>query len=630
MAKDPEHLRLEASANLVRLIGEELVTSDEAAVTELVKNSYDAGAKQVTITIEPISEKRPGYIEIRDDGQGMSADDFKRMFMVAGYSERPDEARSARRVPTGEKGIGRFAAARLGRYLEIVTKASQESASLNMTFDWSAFRDKTKKINQIPIDLNYVDSPQFSSKGRGTSLVVTGLRSDWKRGKIETLRDALAQLLDPFEKAGDFTMLLNVIDSPKLSGEVTQERPTGADIEVLFRIDPDGRVRRKIASRSLPSAYGPQMLSSKVNTKPLIGVRARFVYYLKRPAKAKRKGLTAGVRVYRDGVRLEPFGSPSADWLGLSEKRARLAGHAHIVPSRLFGFVEVSRLKHEDLKDTTGRQALIDTEAAQALVSLLREQLGDLEEHVRTQVSVPRWEAGKRRKAINLERARLHSLGMMSAGLAHEMRQPLQVIRTEAGNITAGLQRLGIQDEQIDEAQSAIDRNIQRIDETIVFISELARGDLESVSDFDLAEHLVLECRFFQNLSSPKGIAIEVKASQHQPARISKAGFSMVLHNLWKNAVEALEEMDEDKDKRIIISLSKDSSVNLLEVSDNGPGISEEVQKHLFKEFATEKTGGMGIGLYNCRLIVQAHDGKIEYDTRVNGGTIFRVSLPDG
>jgi hypothetical protein len=463
MAKDPEHLRLEASANLVRLIGEELVTSDEAAVSELVKNSYDAGAKQVTITIEPIAEKRPGYIKIKDDGQGMSADDFKRMFMVAGYSERGEEAGSAKRVPTGEKGIGRFAAARLGRYHEIVTKASQEHASINMTFDWNAFRDKTKKINQIPIDLNYVHSPEFPAKARGTSLVVTGLHSDWKRGKIESLREGLAQLLDPFEKRGDFTVFLNVIDSPKLSGEITQERPADADIELQFKVDSDGRVRRKIASRSLISGQGPQTLLSKIDTKPLIGLRARFLYYLKRPAKAKRKGLAAGVRVYRDGVRLEPFGSPAADWLGLSEKRARLAGHAHIVPSRLFGFVEVSRLKHEQIRDTTGRQALIDTEAAQALVSLLREQLGDLEEHVRTQVTVPRWEAGKRKKAVKLERARLRSLGMMSAGLAHEMRQPLQVIRTEAGNITTGLRRLGIEDQQIDDAQTAIDRNIQRL-----------------------------------------------------------------------------------------------------------------------------------------------------------------------
>ena len=171
-------------------------------------------------------------------------------------------------------------------------------------------------------------------------------------------------------------------------------------------------------------------------------------------------------------MHLEPFGSPTADWLGVSEKRAKRAGHAHVVPSRLYGFFEISRIKHVLLKDTTSRQALIDNEAAQSMVTLLREQLEFLEEKIRTLVAVPKWEAGRQKKAIKLERARLHALGMLSAGLGHEMRQPLQVIRTQAGNIRTRLSEIGVDDLELTKSEAAIDRNVQRMDNSIKYIAD--------------------------------------------------------------------------------------------------------------------------------------------------------------
>src|ERR1017187_1284016 len=124
MAKEPAGFYFRVSANLLRIIGQELVASDEVAIWELVKNAYDSYARKVNITIEPLSEKRVGSIRITDDGRGISRADFERLFMMAGYSERPDEAEAAQRVPTGEKGIGRFAASRLGDHLRVLTRAN--------------------------------------------------------------------------------------------------------------------------------------------------------------------------------------------------------------------------------------------------------------------------------------------------------------------------------------------------------------------------------------------------------------------------------------------------------------------------------------------------------------------------
>ena len=135
------------SANLLRIIGQELVASDEDAVVELVKNAYDSNARTVTVTIHPNTEKRPGLIRIQDDGQGMSRLDFEHLFMVAGYSDRPDQASSAARIPTGEKGIGRFSASRLASKLTVLTKSeADDTKTLKVDFDWNRFQDKVSKI----------------------------------------------------------------------------------------------------------------------------------------------------------------------------------------------------------------------------------------------------------------------------------------------------------------------------------------------------------------------------------------------------------------------------------------------------------------------------------------------------
>ena len=439
----------------------------------------------------------------------------------------------------------------------------------------------------------------------------------------------LSELLNPFHAPEDFKIILEVSGSPNLSGLITQEPPTGADLDLEFRVASDGKVSRKLSNLSIGPQNRRESIVSSAETESIIGLTGHFFYFLKRPPKSKSKGLSPSVRIYRDGVRLEPFGSPTADWLGISEKRAKRAGHAHIVPSRLYGFIEISRIKHQQLKDTSSRHALIDNEAAQAMVTLLQEQLGNLESNIRILVTEPKWKAGRQRKAIKLERARLHALGMLGAGLGHELRQPLQVVRTQTGNIHDRLSAIQVNDPLISRYEAAIDKNIQRMDDTIGYIAELARGDVEKVEKLDLAEHLREDCRFLEHECNAKGIRLEVKAAESQTARVSRTGFSMVLLNLLKNSVDALDEMTNRNDKHISVLLEKEGLNNILQVSDNGPGIADEMQSKLFREFETEKTGGMGIGLYTCRVIVQAHGGDIKYTTRVGLGTIFNVRFPD-
>ena len=149
---------------------------------------------------------------------------------------------------------------------------------------------------------------------------------------------------------------------------------------------------------------------------------------------------------------------------------------------------------------------------------------------------------------------------MLSAGLGHELRQPLQVVRTQVGNIGTRLVELGVNDGEIKESEEAIDRNIQRMDESIRYIGELARGDVEKVDTFDLAEHLRQDAHFFDYQSRAKDIELVINSSQYQQSRISKTGFSMVLLNLWTNALDAFEERPDEEHRRIVIHLERTAS----------------------------------------------------------------------
>ena len=243
MPADNKGFYFTVSANLLRIIGQELVASDEVAIWELVKNAYDSNARRVTITISPASERDPGFLRISDDGQGMSRKDFERLFMVAASSERPEEARSAQRTPTGEKGIGRFAASRLGDHLRVLTRADKSSKeALEVLFDWREFRDKKKKFDEIHIPYRQSQAPEIPRNQTGTVLEITGLQNTWNRLKIVRLRGALAELLDPFNRPSDFSITLDVPGLEKLSGPIFQSPPKDADIQIEFRVLADGQI----------------------------------------------------------------------------------------------------------------------------------------------------------------------------------------------------------------------------------------------------------------------------------------------------------------------------------------------------------------------------------------------------
>ena len=96
-----------------------------------------------------------------------------------------------------------------------------------------------------------------------------------------------------------------------------------------------------------------------------------------------------------------------------------------------------------------------------------------------------------------------------------------------------------------------------------------------------------------------------------------------------KSHIDELRDADTGRNKKITVSLTKSNNKHILEVTDNGRGVDEDIREKLFKRFASKKTGGWGVGLYNCNVLVQSHSGSLNLISRKGVGTTFRMELPD-
>ncbi len=141
MALSDAALRLpfRPKARLLQLIGDQLIGSPRLAVFELVKNAYDADARKVVVTIEGLDTDSPS-ISIGDDGEGMSLETIRDIWLVPAHDHREKQRRQLRRsklnrLPLGEKGLGRFAVHKLGDVIELVTRAAGQPECV-VKIDW--------------------------------------------------------------------------------------------------------------------------------------------------------------------------------------------------------------------------------------------------------------------------------------------------------------------------------------------------------------------------------------------------------------------------------------------------------------------------------------------------------------
>jgi signal transduction histidine kinase/ligand-binding sensor domain-containing protein len=224
---------------------------------------------------------------------------------------------------------------------------------------------------------------------------------------------------------------------------------------------------------------------------------------------------------------------------------------------------------------------------------------------------------------------RVATAGELASSLAHEVNQPLAAIVTNAQAGRRFLAREQPSRAEIDEILSDIAQQGQRASEVIRRLREFLRKHEAQRLPVDVngvvRDTLPLVRREIEDhgVSTRLELAVDLPAVLADPVQLQQ-----VLVNLVKNSCEALA--DQAGPRFIEIHSRRYDGRVLMDVSDNGPGLSPEVSGRLFQPYVTTKASGMGLGLAICRSIIEAHGGRLSAEPRAQGGVQFRIDLPAG
>jgi signal transduction histidine kinase len=363
--------KLRPRARIIRTIGDQLISGPEAALIELVKNAYDADASTVRIAIVPKSDSAPSFITVSDDGHGMSASD-----VLGKWLEPATADKIARKVSPfgrrllGAKGVGRFATARLGKKVELLSRMliGKELEVSKFELDWDDF-ERHEYLDQIDVEVIASREPMVS-EDTGVSLKIVDLRDTWTQKQLESLVKELRRLSSPkVRQEAGFRILLDLsgfteagagFDGALLvSGRVLGEngetdiephliRPFSLSSVYHYRLegkfDSSGGFLGRFVNKRADGApqevrvEAPSYLPDEVTCGD---VSIAINIYDREPEAIldlfKRMGLSAlgrvdarkildeniGVGIYRDGFRIRPYGDAETDWLELERKRVQ-------------------------------------------------------------------------------------------------------------------------------------------------------------------------------------------------------------------------------------------------------------------------------------------------------------------
>jgi signal transduction histidine kinase len=216
---------------------------------------------------------------------------------------------------------------------------------------------------------------------------------------------------------------------------------------------------------------------------------------------------------------------------------------------------------------------------------------------------------------------KLASLGMLAAGVAHEIRNPLTAIKA-ALFIQQKKFRAG--SEEYNDV-SVVEREILRLERIVNDFLLFARPT-EPELGIVLVEQLLSETqKFLAPQLARSNIQLVLEPSSPMQIRADAAQIKQVLINLVQNAADSIEQ---DGIVKLRGRRDRKNNVVILEVADNGKGIPPEIEKRLFDPFFTTKDTGTGLGLSIAASIIQKHGGSLQYQTQVHHGTTFGIMLP--
>lgn len=397
-------------AHIKSIIGKDLITDDNIAVLELVKNSFDAGSSQVEIIFNNILQNDdPNILEkndpnnqsiptvntsrliIIDKGIGMSEYDLTHKWLNIAYSEKKEKKEEFGRILAGNKGVGRFSCDRLGRFLTIYSRKQGENYN-KLFIDWKVFETEglidfniqdVELIIENLSESDFISSTGFSRFDRGTILEIACLREYWHSTKILSLKRQLERLINPNQAFKKSVFGVEIIAKDFLQHDKDKEESNKINGVVKNKIFEklDFRTSSIQAKIDSKGEFITTTLQDRGNEIFLLKERNNFsqlkninisIYYLSTYSKAyftKQTGIRSvnfgSIYLFINGFRIPPYGDDGDDWLGMENRKGQ--GYSRYLGTReVVGRIEINDYS-ENFKIISNRAGVVNNVAFEQL-----------------------------------------------------------------------------------------------------------------------------------------------------------------------------------------------------------------------------------------------------------------------
>ena len=669
------------STDILRRLGEELITSFDQGIVELVKNSYDADAIECVVELVN-TETLGGTVKITDDGDGMTIEDIRDGWLLLGRSRKDPRKRTRlNRLPAGSKGLGRLGAIRLGHEVVLATRPrSQPGVEHTVRISWSDF-DRRQVVEDVELPIESARSDQRP----GTRVEIRLLRRTVSIREVRRLAREFLLLADPFGDPSGFRPRLVAQEFKSLEHLVGRGYFDDCEWRLLAALDHEGRASAKVFDRSGRVRWVAEnddfdrIYSAPEATFELWAFLLQGDSFVGRTATVGevRQWLrqVGGVHLYHRGLRVRPYGDVGHDWLDMNLSRAR---DPELRPSTNTSVGRVTVLDEaEELLQKTDRTGFVENEAFRELrrfavnslewmhVQRLAERerrrneekkaarkrnekaAEDLRRAIRRLPSTDAAVINKAIREVSLANraARLQmedeislyrtlaSVGTSVSVFAHEIDGPAtNVVLSSSAIERRGRRSLA------GRYEKEIGRQVEAVKRAATLLSKFAklplgmlkrskrRRAMLSLND-TVRDTLVL----FEPYLTDAHVEFSCELCDedvHVLASISSV--ESILSNLITNSVKAFKRQDGRPGRRkLIVRTQVVGDTVLIVVLDNGPGIPNRIASRIWLPGITSDENGTGLGLTIVRDTVIQLGGRVESSPSGElGGAEFTIELP--
>lgn len=600
-------LQFNVNAQTARLIGRENISNLEGAIVELVKNTYDADANDCILYYENSSN----ILYIMDNGIGMTEDTIKKHWMTIGNSSKDVKYFSKLgRIQTGAKGIGRFALDRISDKCEMITINDNDRIIWNV--DWNSFK-KDENITDVyaEIEETSLNIPQFckniknkdikdkllkSFKNNGTVFKLTALREgEWNNEKILDIKQTLSSLIPPNIK-NEFSIYFYEENTNTEDALIVAQNIDTFDYKVEFTVSEEGNVNIEITrnefdfkdefdevmgkakfSKEDKEYFKGKTITKEFKLKELINLTKEdsdnpigkfngtiYFYKLMSTTKDKekyyykdstgRKNMIknfGGVKLYRDGFRVKPYGeygTSDYDWLLLANRNRKSpaalshkTGRWTASSDQILGTIYISRL-NEKLKDQSNREGIIDTREFELFKQTILEIISEFEKD--------RQYVGRKLSDYYDEKTEVERLKKQFLEQAEKRRKQQDNRRTEKSKNKKDEQN-GRETLSIDDASKVIEKQDETIEDlnqeniTLMPLATIGISTNTYIHEIEESHHILerkialIKRELIKNTDKEKIIS-NIEQVQSTIEKMN-SWFSVTLHSIRKKKRELVE-----------------------------------------------------------------------------------------